>query len=195
MTSIEVSGDLAAVLSLDRQLVYAAARALTRTAKDSQEEVIKSLRAAFTVRGTWYLPSNRFGIRIEPATVTRLESVVKTLADWLIPHETGEDKVARGRLLAIPFEGPGRPRPSHPAKVRRNLKPNALGRAGVVIDTRRGPILAQRKGGRLTAMYGLEKRVRIRRRSTVIEPTIRTVARRLGANFEEVIAEALRTAR
>jgi hypothetical protein len=196
MAKVEASGDIAAALSLDRQLTYAAARALTKTAQDSQAASIAAIRRTFTTRGTWYLPSGRFGIRITPATRERLEAAVKTAADWLIPHETGEDKVATGGgLLAIPIVGPGRPRPSQGAKVRRELKPRALGRRGVVIETRRGPVLFARQDRRLVAFYGLERRARIRKRSTVIEPTIQTVAKNFGDNLATAIAEALRTAK
>lgn len=196
MASIETSGDIGGLLTLDQQLVYAAARALTKTAQDSQAASIAAIRRTFTTRGTWYLPSGRFGIRITPATKERLEAAVKTAADWLIPHETGEDKVAQGGgLLAIPMVGRGRPRPTRGSKVRADLKPRALGDRAVVIETRRGPILFARQDRRLVAFYGLERRVRIRKRSTVIEPTVQTVARNFDDNLAKAIAEALRTAK
>ena len=196
MASIETSGNLRGVLTLDEQLVYAAARALTQTAKDSQAASIEAVRQTFTTRGTWYLPSSRFGVRITPATKARLEAAVKTAADWLVPHETGEDKVAGGGgLLAVPLVGRGRPRPSRGAKVRADLKPRALGGRGVVLQTRRGPVLFARQDKRLIAFYGLERRARMRKRSTVIEPTVQTFAENFGGNFAEAIAEALRTAK
>lgn len=196
MARVEVSGDVRGLVTFDEQLTYAAARALTRTAKDSQAASIEAIRRTFTTRGTWYLPSSRFGVRITPATKARLETSVRTAADWLIPHETGEDKVAAGGgLLAIPMVGRGRPRPSRGAKVRADLKPRALGSRGVVIETRRGPVLFARQDRRLVAFYGLERRARIRKRSTVIEPTIQTFDRNLGQNLAEAIAEALRTAK
>lgn len=196
MARVETSGDIAAATTLDRQITFAAARALTKTAQDSQTASIAAIRQTFTTRGTWYLPSSRFGIRITPATKERLEAAVRTAADWLIPHETGEDKVAQGGgLLAIPMVGRGRPRPSRGAKVRADLKPRALGGRGVVIETRRGPVLFARQDRRLVAFYGLERRARIRKRSTVIEPTVQTVDRNFGRNYAEAIAEALRTAK
>lgn len=196
MAEVEVSGDVRGVLTLDEQIVYAAARALTRSAQQSQAAAIDAIKRTFTTRGSWYLPGSRFGVRIQPATKARLESAVKTLADWLIPHETGQDKTAAGGgLLAIPLVGRGRPRPSQSAKVRRDLKPRALGGKSVVLNTRRGPVLFQKQRGRLAALYGLERRARIRRRSTVIEPTVETVDRRFGDNLAEALAEALRTAK
>lgn len=196
MPNVETSGDLRGLLTLDNQLLYAAAVAQTKTTKQSQGEVINTIRRTFTTRGAWYLPSNRFGIRITPATKARLESTLKTAADWLIPHETGEDKVARGGgLLAVPIVGPGRPRPTRASKVRANLKPSALGRMGVVLQTRRGSVLFARQDKRLVAFYGLERRARIRKRSTVVEPTVRTVTKQFGPNFAEAVAEALRTAK
>ena len=196
MARVESSGDITAALSLDRQLLYAAARALTKTAQQSQAAAIEAIKRTFTTRGGWYQPSSRFGVRVTPATAARLESAVRTAADWLIPHETGEDKVVQGgRMLAIPIVGPGRPRPSRAARVRPELKPRALGQRGVVIETRRGPVLFARQDKRLVAMYGLERRARIRRRSTVIEPTIQTVDRYFGDNFVASLVEAVRTAK
>ncbi|HEX7955957.1 MAG TPA: hypothetical protein VF508_03390 [Pyrinomonadaceae bacterium] len=196
MGIIETSGDVRGVLTLDEQLIYAAARALTQTAKQGQTASVEAIRSTFTTRGSWYLPSGRFGVRVAPATKEKLEAAVKTAADWLIPHEPGEDKVASGGgLLAIPLVGRGRPRPSKGAKVRADLKPRALGRRGVVIETRRGPVLFGRQDRRLVAFYGLERRARIRKRSTVIEPTVQTVGKKFGDNLSEVLAEALRTAR
>jgi hypothetical protein len=196
MANIETSGDLRGVLTLDSQLLYAAAVALTKTTKQSQGEVVDAIRRTFTTRGAWYLPNSRFGIRITPATKARLESTLKTAADWLIPHETGEDKVARGGgLLAVPLVGPGRPRPTRASKVRADLTPRALGRRGVVLQTRKGPVLFYRRDRRLVAFYGLERRARIQKRSTVIEPTVRVVGKEFGSNFAAAVAEALRTAR
>jgi hypothetical protein len=196
MGSVETSGDLRGVLTFDSQLLYAAAVALTKTTKQSQSEVIDTIRRTFTTRGTWYLPSSRFGVRITPATKERLESSLKTGADWLIPHETGQDKVAQGGgLLAVPIVGPGRPRPTRASKVRADLKPSALGRRGVVLQTRGGPVLFYRQDRRLVAFYGLERRARIRKRSTVIEPTVQTFGKQFGPNFAEAVAEALRTAK
>ncbi|HEX8499289.1 MAG TPA: hypothetical protein VF659_01765 [Pyrinomonadaceae bacterium] len=196
MANVEVSGDVRGLVTFDEQLTYAAAVALTRTAKDAQSGSIEAVRRTFTTRGTWYLPSGRFGIRITPATKARLEAAVRTAADWLIPHETGEDKVASGGgMLAIPLVGRGRPRPSQGAKVRSDLKPRALGRRGVVVETRRGPVLFGRQDRRLVAFYGLERRARIRKRSTVIEPTVQTFGRNFGDNLAEAITEALRTAK
>lgn len=193
---VEVRGDVRGVTTLDRQIVFAAARALTRTAKQGQEASIEAIKSTFTTRGAWYLPSSRFGVRVRPADKSRLESVVSTLADWLVPHETGEDKVAGGgRYLAVPLVGRGRPRPTFGSKVVSARKPRALGGRGVVLDTRRGPVLFSREGSRLVAMYGLEKRARIRKRSTVIEPTVRTVDRNFAANLAAAINEAISTAK
>lgn len=196
MAKVETSGDVKAVLSLDGQLTYAAAVAATKTAQQSQAASIDAIRQTFTTRGTWYLPSSRFGVHITPATKERLEASVRTGADWLIPHETGEDKVARGGgLLAIPVVGAGRPRPTVGSKVRPDLKPRALGGRGVVLNTRHGPVLFVRQGKRLVAFYGLERRAHIRKQSTVIEPTIQTAQKNFGKNFGVSITDALKAAK
>ena len=77
------------VQSLQKQAVFATAVALTNTAKDAQADVLDSLAQTFTLRGKWFAPSNKFGIKVKTARKDDLQSAVYTDADWLIPHETG----------------------------------------------------------------------------------------------------------
>jgi hypothetical protein len=190
MATIEVSGDVAALTSLPRQINYAAAVSLTRTAKEGQSASLRAIRATFTTRNDWYLPSNRFGVKVKPATKDNLESEVSTLAYWLALHETGGIKKPRGKYLAIPTAAARR---SNNQAVSRSRRPRNLRRT-FVADTRTGPVLFERQSrGRAQALYNLEPRARIRKQSVVIEPVLKVVSRRFEINFDHALDEALET--
>lgn len=195
--------------SLGKQLPFARAMALTRTAKDVQKEIISNgLPGAFTVRGNWFLPRNAFGVKVTAATKTNPVAKVGTNADWIEIHETGGTKRPAGASLAVPT-----------AEVKRNKKdiiarsqrPRAL-RDAFVINTRKGRLLVRRTymnrsgnftgrklkkslGSRLQVLYGLEPSVKIRKRSGFIAPAKKEIDRRLMKNFMDSLEFAFRTAR
>lgn len=191
MATVEVTGDVAALTSLPRQLNYAAAVTLTRVAKEGQAASLRAIRGAFTTRNDWYLPSNRFGVKVRPATKDDLETEVGTRAHWLALHETGGVRKPRGRYLAIPTAETRRannqsvPRSRRPRKSRRTF----------VAETRSGPVLFERRGRSVQALYNLEPRARIRKRPVVVEPVTKVVDRRFGAIFDRALDEALETAK
>lgn len=190
--NVEVTGDIAALTSLPRQLNYAAAVATTRMAKEGQSASIRAITATFTTRSDWYKPANRFGVRVRPATTDNLESEVSTRAHWLALHETGGVKRPRGRYLAIPTAAARRSNNQSAARSRRT---RAL-RRPFVIETRSGPVLFERQSqGTIRAMYHLEPKARIRKRSVMIEPVTKVVERRFGVLFGRALDEALETAK
>jgi hypothetical protein len=82
----------------------------------------------------------------------------------------------------------------------KNQRPRALlGKRDVVLKTKSGPVLFQRKGpkgrSQLVALYNLESSAHIRRESTVYEPTLVIVDKRFGALFEEALVMAFATAK
>lgn len=178
-----------------KQLPFATARTLTQTAKDAQDEILHTLPQTFTLRGVWFKPRNKFGIKIRPATKRDLEAETGTNADWLELHETSGVKRPRGSHLAIPTENIRRLKSGKISKVNR---PRNLKRS-FVLQTKNGRVLFQRKfkGKRshIVALYNLEKRAKIKKQSTVIEPATRTIKARINMNFEKFMTEALRTAR
>lgn len=192
MAEVEIIGDLAALASLDEQITFASAAALTGAAKRGQSASIRAIRSTFTTRGQWFQPDNRFGIKVKPASKGDLESQVYTAADWLEKHETGGVKRPRGRFLAVPT---ATARPNPRAVIPRANRPANLRRA-FVAETRRGPVLFERRpGGNIRALYGLEKSARIRKRSTVVGPVEQAVTSGFGPIFDEALEGALKTAR
>jgi hypothetical protein len=91
--TISISGDLAQVKSLAKQIVYAAKQTVISLAQEAQPEVITTIRSTFVVRRAWYEPGNRFGIHIRfSRDRDDLTSRLETAADWLEEHETGETR-------------------------------------------------------------------------------------------------------
>lgn len=176
-----------------KQTQFGTALGLTNTAKDAQKAVVGSLRSTFTLRGTWFNQNMRHGIKVQPATKTNLQAVVGTNADWLEPHETGKDKTPRGQNLAVPTENVRR---NKRLIIPRAMRPKGLAGKAFVLETRHGKVLAirgKRKG--LQVLYGLERKVRIRKQSTFYEPIEKTVKSNINRNVAEGIARAFATMR
>jgi hypothetical protein len=191
-TEITVDGDVEAVLSLDRQIQFAAVTTATDLAKQSQAAAIDAIRETFNTTNPWYLPTNFYGVHFAPATLDNPTSQVKSNAYWLVPHEIGGLKTPHeGDFLAIPTEAI-QPDRSHP--VPRDKRPAALADA-FILPTRRGPKLFERINNQLRVVYNLVRSVRIQKHSTIVEPTIRTVETKLAPTFTAKLLEALRTAK
>ena len=187
-----LDGDVAAVLSLDRQIPFAAATTATAIAKRGQEEAIEEIRDDFNTTNPWYLPTNFFGVHFTPATVANPRSQVHTNAYWLKPHETGGLKTpTEGDFLAVPTEVI-QPKPRQ--AIPQNKRPKNLADA-FVLKTRRGPKLFERINGRLQVVYNLVRSVRIEKRSTIIEPTVRVVEKEFAPTFYTKLLEAIKTAK
>jgi hypothetical protein len=189
---IEIEGNIEAVASLDEQLQFASAVALTETARDAQDASIRAILSFFTVRSTWYLPSSPFGVRFRPADKSKLEAEVRSGAPWLDLHETGGTKLPLGKYLAVPTRFA---RPNERDIIPSDRRPRNLQHA-VVIRTRSGSlVLAQRTPAGLIPMYVLTPRARIRRESTVVDPVMDTFAKEFPVNFSRALEAAIRTAK
>lgn len=184
-----------------KQIDFGTAVGLTETAKQGQKAVQSALPGTFTIRGSWWQQSNKFGIKIKPAKKTDLSSEVRTQADWLEMHEKGGTKTARGGSLAIPTENVRR---NKRQIIPRAQRPRAL-KNTFVLNTPKGRVLFQRfkrkvgtyngKPTRIKALYALEPRARIRRQSTFHDPIEKVVRRDRGDNIRKGIARAFATMR
>ena len=183
--------------SVEKQVTFATAQALTQTAQQAQAAVTKSVESTFTVRNNWDKPSNKFGIKVIPATKDNLQAGVATDADWLTQHETGGTKTPAGNAIAIPTENVRRTKRDI---VQKSQRPGALrGKRDIVLMTRNGPVLFQRRGRKgntkLVPLYRLAPRAKIKKASTVLEPTEQTVQAKLADNFFKALQNATATAR
>lgn len=182
-----------------RNINFGTATGLTKTAKQGQAAVVDSLQSTFTLRGRWFEQNMRHGIKITPAKRDKLQAEVKTAADWLEPHQEGKDKSGKGHRLGVPLWG-ARPRGSKKI-LATALRPHALLKAGkaFILDTPKGEIIATVRGrgaaSRIVPLYGLEKKVKIKKRPTFREPIEKVVSRHLKDNIRNGIANALRTMR
>lgn len=181
-----------------KQLNFATAKGLTATAKQAQGAVLATLPATFTLRTNWAQPSGKFGIRVRSATKADLVAEIGTNADFLEKFETGADKTPRGKLLAVPTANVRR---NKKMLIPRNQRPNALrDKRTVILTTKNGnKVLFQRKykgkRSRLVALYNLEERARIRKKSPVIVPALRIVRKNLTKNIGREFVNALKTAK
>ncbi|MBE0672638.1 MAG: hypothetical protein IH588_18840 [Anaerolineales bacterium] len=184
------------IFNLEKQIRYAGAVALTRTAQEVQAAAIANIRREFTVRGSWLRTGGRFGVGIQRATKDNLQAVVENRAPWLEAHEEGEVRTPRGQHFAIAQPGVRRTKTEVIAKAQR---PTRLKRA-FKIETDSGvPLLLQRvgRGARslLRVMYQLTSRAKIRPELNFVKQGRVVVFRVWKRNFDEALAQALRTAR
>lgn len=102
-----------------RQIPFAMALTLTRTAQDCQKEVQRKLPTQFTIRNTW----TEKGIRITPASKTNLQSSIYTKDDYMVLQNDGGVKKPRsGKVLAIPEAI----RTSNTDILKRSMRPKSL---------------------------------------------------------------------
>ncbi|MCA1567249.1 MAG: hypothetical protein LC803_16675 [Acidobacteria bacterium] len=185
-------------INVAKQVTYALAQTLTGVVKQAQGDVVSGIESTFTVRNNWDRPSNAMGIKALPATKTDLSAALVTRADWLIPHESGEDKTPAGNSLAVPSKNVRRTKRDI---IGRSQRPKALrGKRDVVLPLKGGGTgLFQRKGrgrnSKLVFLYTLAERARIRRQPTVIEPTLKVFERKFDKLFFDNLRKALRTAK
>lgn len=179
-------------------LTFGIARGLTTAAKAGQAESIRAIQSQFTTRGSWFQPSNRFGIKVRPARKDNLTAEISTKADWLAIHETGGTKTPRGNNIAIPTD-----------QVRRNKRniitkgnrPKGFGSKAFVINTKRGRVLVQRVRGyqnnstdprwkNIRFLYWFEPSAKIRKQPTFYEPIMKF----LQQQANRIVANSIRDA-
>lgn len=179
-----------------KNINFGLARGLTRIAKDGQGAVLSSLHGNFQIRNRW--PEvGPLSIQVKPATPQDLSSEIRTRADFLLPHEEGKDKKPRaGSHVVVPTDQVRRNKRSI---IPRGQRPHGLGGKAFVLQTKKGPVLAQRitRGKRkgLIVLYGMETNVRIKKVSTFYEPIEKVVSRRGRMHIDKSIADALNTMR
>jgi hypothetical protein len=88
-----------------KQLPYATARALTKTAQEAQKELQAAMPRTFNVTKKWWLKQQPTGIKIQSAKKADLEAVVYTAAYFARLQEEGGIKIPfRGRGILVPTE-------------------------------------------------------------------------------------------
>lgn len=170
---------------MQRQMPFAVALALTRTAQDAQEEIRQRLPVQFHLKNTWTARN----IRIKAATKANWEAII-TAPDYMAKQETGgELQPESSRHLAGPTDLlRGR-------RIPRGMKPSALlDRDDTFILTRNGhTAIAQRagrKGKKLRILWWLTATQDYKPRFHMGE----TVADSVRTHFAMRLADALQYA-
>lgn len=183
---------------VEKQFRFALASALTATAKKAQAATIADIRETFSVRTQWLNPTNAMGIKALPASKDDLTAAVATRAEWLVDHESGQDRVPQGHAhRAVPTINVRRTKRQLIQKSQRprNLKDKAfkvtLKNGGEAIFARVG----RGKAKRLVMLYYLIKRAQIDKESTVGEQTVKAFDRHFNNEFAARFAAALRSAK
>lgn len=182
--------------SMVKQVQYALAVALTRTLQDGAKAATDTVKGNFTLRNNW-VDSAKYKFRIKSATKTRLSGDVYTNASWLIPFDSTEVKVPKGKRLAIPVIGGSRT--TFTAKIPKRLLPSTLGGQAFILPTKVGPIMYARVGRgkkkKLKALYFMDASFKVGHRDVLFAPVEKTLGTKLILNYNIALAEAIRTAR
>lgn len=192
----------------ERQLPYTIARALTATAKESQEQVVAAMPSEFILRRDWIVK----GIRVQPAKKDNLVAIIYSRDPFMARQEYGGQKIPMdgGRNIAIPLAA----RPDPRGIIPDELLPANLGMAEYTISrngkvvTKKGTggaafrmvsngktYLALRTASGLKMMYLLMPSAHITPRLNMGEITMRVVKQRFAHNFILAAREAMATRR
>lgn len=207
----------------NKQLAFATALALTRTAQEFVAEETKLLPSVFHIRNGWVAK----GFRVKPARKDDLVAVAYHRDDFMRDQEAGGDKTPRGgkKTVAVPVGA----RPNVMQTTPRSKWPRSLKRSFVITTKTGDVLLLQRTGrkvrrargadGRFTTssrkrlfkglnyrapglrdrdvrlMYVLERSVRVPARWGFAKRAAPFMARRFAANLAGFLDYAARTAR
>jgi hypothetical protein len=198
--------------ALDKQVPFATAVALTRTAMQARDAIREGLPSSFVLRNQF----TRNGIRYQRAEKRQWPNayaVVGSISPYMEIQEEGGTKAARAKAHSIPkgirsAENRTVPRSKWPGRIlAEDVQIRGGGRtkgAKKGSRTKPKPFLIQEQGGvgvyvrkgrkrRLKRLYRLTREpLRVRGRHWLTEPVHRVVTANLGRNFERAIEEAMR---
>jgi len=203
--------------AMKKELPFATALALTRTAKQAQEEVRKELGRHFTLRNTFTANSIRFD-SAKKKDWPNPKAVVGSVSPYLAIQEEGGEKTAGGKAFALPkgirkSEAKQVPRSRWPGKIlpEGNARIPQGGRTKGALNGKRSkpvPFLMNERGGvgvyvrvrrkdrALKRLYRLTREtMHVKPTNWLTEPVSRVVTANLPKNFEQALADAMRTRR
>jgi hypothetical protein len=201
MLTISVQSDIEAArrklssITEARQLRFATAVALTRSAREVQAEVRKNMPSRFTLRRDWVLK----GIQVEKAKPADLVATVFSRDTFMGLQEAGGPKSPLRNYLAIPTKAVRRtPRDI----IRKADRPKALGDKAEVVEVKGHKYLALKKArrgrngnGQLRLLYLLVPRAQIKARLGLAQDGMQVVRARFPDLLRQALAEAVARAR
>lgn len=178
ITELQISDDFGKQLQLiaSRQIPFAVALALTRTAQDSQRNVRSHISENFTIRKKSGGFANSIAIR--PATKQNLNAEVYTMARFAALQQTGGTRQPDGSgKLAVPLYNSLK-------EVKLNRGAKRLSDAFTMTLSGGKHVIARREGKNLRILYHLKSEAKVPKRFFMIESVMRTVGDRFEEHFE-----------
>lgn len=160
---IELHVDIKPVTSrlkgMTKDAKWAISDALNDMAKEVQDyQVKRNFPRAFTLRSKWYVPSNKYGVKVRRSGTNTLESMVYSRAPWLAIQETGGIKRPNPGNKSIPIAV--KARSNQARRIARPKYVQALVQSGQAFF-RGKQLLTTTKTGRLRYEYAMVKQARI----------------------------------
>jgi len=173
-----------------RQLPYAIAVALTKTAQDAQTSIQRAIPHIFNVTKKWWLKTQPTGIKVKPATKVNPTATVYTDAPFADLQEEGGVKRPKGKVLAVPTaKVPKSRRKAGGAAVMMKQKKTFATKTGIY--RKKGP----KKARTVEKLFTFTKKAMIRPRFGFKDIAEKVARRRFKAHFLKALERALRTAR
>lgn len=180
-----------------KQIPFATALALTRTAQDAREAVREVMPKRFTIRKPYVVR----GVAIQKATKKRLRAIVFHRDKYMADQEYGGQRYPQRRFHVIPL-GIRKHKKQNISKAKLPSRVKLKPTVSLVdsIKNKRDKLILQRVGrgknvGRKTLYLLKRGRQKIKPRFGMDRTVRTTVRRRFTKNFGRAIAKALRTAR
>ena len=199
MTSIQINGlgeALRFVKNAQKQVAYAASKAINRTAIEVQNhEVSKELPGSLKIRSPWSKPRTKFGVNIRFASKSKLFASVGSQAPWLALVEKGGTKHPPRKALPIPTDNIDTSR-----RRRRGEKPKALlaSKRAFVAKTKAGKagiFMRTGSGRQVKVLYLFNSSAKVPDKLNFFEAGQAVVNRRYLSIFSEELTRAIATAK
>ncbi len=177
---------------VSREIPFAVAVALTRTARDARQTLAAELPDHFQIR----TPYTEKRLRFKMATKRDWSAEVGHLSDYMALQAEGGRKAPRKRAIGIPTK---RLRLRSPdGATRRSLWPSKLVKEGAfTLPTRSGSLALyrRRRDGSLERLYVLARSVDVPARWPFYETVQRVARERWPTNFNEAMRSGIARAR
>lgn len=200
MTSLQINGlgeALRFVKNAQKQVAYAASKAINRTAIEVQNhEVSKELPGSLKIRSPWLKPRTKFGVNIRFASKAKLFASVGSQAPWLALVEKGGTKLPPRKALPIPTDAIDTSR-----RRKRSEKPKQLigSNGGFVLKFKKGGAgIFKRHGkarGDIKALYIFKSQAQVNDTLNFYEAGLHVVNHRYLSIFSEELSKAFATAK
>ncbi len=185
--NISLDGDYKTLLNNinESNIKFIAAKTLTKTAQQAQENIKSHIRETFVIRKK----SGGFesSIKIKPATKQNLEAEVYTMASFAGLQQAGGISQAKSGRLAIPFYD----NLQQLAPRTKTNRPRGLNNSFLIKLASGGYAIAMRNKKEMKIMYFLRQSAYVPKRFNMLEIGEETAMNTFKDNFNRTITEEL----